>query len=184
MQRMNRRVLHKLRPIGLEEFGLKAKLGSLVAMWRESRPEVDISLDVSDAIPDRDETSNLTIYRIIQEGLTNAFRHADATAIEIVVVPATDAREGNVRPSVRVTVSDNGKGLAEEVQPSYGIAGMTERVWATGGKMRIFNRPSGGVVLEACIPVTAAKKRHRRLRRPARPPLDKADPAPATVLRS
>ena len=93
MQRMNRRVLQKLRPIGLEEFGLKAKLVSLVAMWRENHPATKIVLSVSDAIPERDETSNLTIYRIVQEGLTNAFRHADATAIEIVLEPA-DSRAG------------------------------------------------------------------------------------------
>lgn len=165
MQRMNRRVLHKLRPIGLDEFGLKAKLASLVAMWRENHPDIAIALDVSPAIPVRDETSNLTIYRIVQEGLTNAFRHADATAIEIVVEPSDPGhdmpgapRRGSARPSVHVTVADNGRGLAEEVTPSYGITGMTERVWATGGEMRIFNRTGGGVTLEAWVPVSAANE--------------------------
>jgi two-component system sensor histidine kinase UhpB len=161
MQRMNRRVLHKLRPIGLDEFGLKAKLVSLVAMWRENHPDTSITLDVSDAIPKRDETNNLTIYRIVQEGLTNAFRHADATTIEIVVEPvdpesniSAARRKGAARPSIHITVSDNGRGLAEEVRPSYGITGMTERVWATGGEMRIFNRASGGVTLEAWVPAS------------------------------
>jgi two-component system sensor histidine kinase UhpB len=162
MQHMNRRVLHKLRPIGLDAFGLEANLVSLVAMWRENHPDTAIALNVSDATPERDETSNLTIYRIVQEGLTNAFRHADATAIEIVVeasdpghdMPGTP-RRGSARASVHVTVTDNGRGLAEEVTPSYGITGMTERVWATGGEMRIFNRASGGVTLEAWVPASA-----------------------------
>lgn len=160
MQRMNRRVLHKLRPIGLDEFGLKAKLGSLVAMWRENRPDVAIALGVSDAIPERDETSNLTIYRIVQEGLTNAFRHADATAIEIVVAPGVpdgETTRAGARSGIYVTVSDNGRGLAEEARPSYGIAGMTERVWATGGTMRLFNGPGGGVTLEAWVPISVPK---------------------------
>jgi two-component system sensor histidine kinase UhpB len=163
MQRMNRRVLQKLRPVGLDEIGLKAKLASLVAMWRENRPEVGIALQVSDAIPQRDETSNLTIYRIVQEGLTNAFRHADATSIEIVVEPcdlesctAFAKCKGDQRPLIHVAVTDNGRGLADEVQPSYGITGMTERVWATGGEMRIFNRAGGGVTLEAWVPASAA----------------------------
>jgi two-component system sensor histidine kinase UhpB len=158
IQRVNRRVLQKLRPMGLEEFGLKAKLGSLIAIWRESRPDIDIALKVSDALPERDETSNLTIYRIVQEGLTNAFRHADATSIEVVLEPAARAAAGQQRdissPAILVTVSDNGKGLAEEITPSYGIAGMSERVWATGGNMRLFNRANGGVTLEACVHVT------------------------------
>ena len=163
MQRMNRRVLQKLRPIGLEEFGLKAKLVSLVAMWRENHPAMKIALSVSGAIPERDETSNLTIYRIVQEGLTNAFRHADATTIEIVLEPAEAGtalpganRKADARPGVHVTVADNGKGLAEEMQPSYGIAGMNERVWATGGEIRLFNNGSGGVTLEAWVPASAA----------------------------
>jgi two-component system, NarL family, sensor histidine kinase UhpB len=161
MQQMNRRVLQKLRPIGLEEVGLKAKLTSLVAMWRENHADVDIVLDVADALPDRDETSNLTIYRIVQEGLTNAFRHADATQVEIVVEPVDSMspppnrhKRGGDRPSIHVTVTDNGRGLADEVKPSYGITGMSERVWATGGEMRLFNRAGGGVRFEAWVPAS------------------------------
>jgi two-component system sensor histidine kinase UhpB len=99
----------------------------------------------------------------VQEGLTNAFRHADATTIEIVLKPADEGaalpgakRSADARPGVHVTVADNGKGLAEEMQPSYGIAGMNERVWATGGEIRLFNRGSGGVTLEAWAPASAA----------------------------
>jgi two-component system sensor histidine kinase UhpB len=174
MQAMNRRVLHKLRPIGLDEFGLKAKLTSLAGMWRENHPDVRIDLKVPDDMAKPDETSNLTLYRIVQEGLTNAFRHADATEIEVVVEPwqagvTADAREAPLheradtvrrggdgsRAWFHVTVTDNGRGLAEQLEPSYGIAGMNERVWATGGEMRIFNRPGGGVTLEAWVPATA-----------------------------
>ena len=167
MQRMNRRVLQKLRPMGLDEFGLKAKLASLVGMWRENHPETSISLGVSDAMPERDGTSNLTIYRIVQEGLTNAFRHADATRIDIVVEPMRAGSEipdtirpgaprlPPGRPCVHVTVSDDGKGIAAQLSPSYGITGMNERVCATGGEMRIFNRPGGGVTLEAWVPASA-----------------------------
>lgn len=169
MQQTNRRVLQKLRPMGLDEFGLKAKLASMVAMWREDHPDVKITLNVSDAIPNRDETSNLTIYRIVQEGLTNAFRHAEATQIEVVLEPAEAASDSNNgklprtggRPSVHITVSDNGRGIAEEVRPSYGIAGMAERVWATGGEMRIFNRDGGGVTLEAWVPASASAEGQR-----------------------
>jgi two-component system, NarL family, sensor histidine kinase UhpB len=152
-------VLQKLRPEGLEEFGLKAKLTSLVALLQQNHLDVTINLQVSDALPHRDQTSNLTIYRVVQEGLTNAFKHSDASVIDITVetadtsdmpAPLTDLS----RSVVRVTVSDDGKGLPDQIKPSYGIAGMTERVWATGGEIRMTNRLGGGVKLDAWVPVS------------------------------
>ena len=163
IQRVNRRVLHKLRPMGLEEFGLKAKLASLVALLQENHLETTINLDVAEALPACDETSNLTIYRVVQEGMTNAFKHAGASVLDILVEPA-DLRDAPVavveqsRPVVRVAVSDDGKGLSDEMRPSYGVAGMSERVWATGGEIRLTNRAGGGVTLEAWIPVPASVK--------------------------
>ena len=159
IQRVNGRVLQKLRPMGLEEFGLRAKLASLVALLQQSHTDVTIGLHVSEALPQRDETSNLTIYRVIQEGLTNALKHSNASVIDISVQSA-DMRDAPAvlkeqsRPVIRVTVTDDGKGLPAEIKPSYGIAGMTERVWATGGEMKMTNRPGGGVKLDAWVPVT------------------------------
>jgi two-component system sensor histidine kinase UhpB len=160
IQRVNGRVLQKLRPEGLEEFGLKAKLTSLVALLQQNHLDVTINLEVSDALPHRDQTSNLTIYRVVQEGLTNAFKHSDASVIDITVEPADmsdmpAALTDLSRSVVRVTVSDDGKGLPDQIKPSYGIAGMTERVWATGGEIRMTNRLGGGVKLDAWVPVSA-----------------------------
>jgi two-component system, NarL family, sensor histidine kinase UhpB len=168
MQRMNRNVLQKLRPIGLEEYGLKAKLASLLGMLRESDPEVVVQLTIDDDLPARDETSNLTIYRLVQEGVTNALRHAGATNVEVVVgatgtdgsaaaVPA--AVQQNGRPIVHVSVADNGRGLPESAKLSYGIAGMSERVWASGGVMQLTNASAGGARLDAWIPIAIAEAR-------------------------
>ena len=160
IQRLNRGVLQKLRPLGLEEYGLKAKLKSLLALLRESHAQVEINLAVDDDMPPCDETSRLTIYRLVQEGLTNVFRHSDATAVDISIgqaldeeaPPAIRAQGGDV---IHVVVADNGRGFPEGVKPSYGIAGMSERVWATGGEMRLTSRPGGGVTLDAWVPVSA-----------------------------
>jgi two-component system sensor histidine kinase UhpB len=162
IQRMNRGVLQKLRPMGLEEYGLKAKLTSLVALLRESHPQVELNLAVDDKLPACDETGNLTIYRLVQEGLTNALRHAEATVIDVAVTPA--ARE-EMPPSIRdkpyasvhVIVADNGRGLPGDVKPNYGIAGMSERIWATGGEMRLTSRPGGGLTLDAWVPAQPAQ---------------------------
>lgn len=159
IQRMNRSVLQKLRPMGLAEYGLKAKLTSLLALLRESHPQMAIQLDVEDELPPCDETCNLTIYRLVQEGLTNACRHADATNVEISISTALPGDvppeiENERRSVVHVTVADNGRGIADGAKPSYGIAGMSERVWASGGKMRMTSEPGGGVRLDAWVPVS------------------------------
>ncbi|MCZ7595426.1 MAG: histidine kinase [Hyphomicrobium sp.] len=160
IQRMNRGVLQKLRPMGLEEYGLKAKLTSLLALLRESHPHVRINLAVAADLPACDETSNLTLYRLVQEGLTNALRHAEATVVDIAIepAPADDVPEvkDKTRPVIHVAIADNGRGLPEGVKASYGIAGMSERVWATGGEMRMTNRAGGGLTLDAWVPVSFA----------------------------
>jgi two-component system, NarL family, sensor histidine kinase UhpB len=158
IQRMNRGVLQKLRPMGLEEYGLKAKLKSLLALLRDSHAQVQINLAVDDDLPACDETSKLTIYRLVQEGLTNAFRHSDATVVDITVGAAVrDEAPPAIKdlkdPVVHVVVADNGRGFPDGVKPSYGISGMSERVWATGGEMRLGNRAGGGAALNAWIPV-------------------------------
>ncbi len=161
IQRLNRRVLQKLRPMGLQEFGLKAKLTSLLALLHESHANVKINMSLEDDLPVCDETSNLTIYRLVQEGLTNAFRHSEASVVDVSVSTASGAAapaamQGQTRAIVHVSVADNGRGIPDDVKPSYGIAGMSERVWATGGQMRLENRPGGGAALDAWIPVSPA----------------------------
>ena len=157
IQRMNRSVLQKLRPIGLEEYGLKAKLTSLLAMLRASHPKAVIQLTVDEDLPSGDETSTLTVYRLVQEGLTNALRHADATNIEASITAARAAEVPlgilpGAGPVIHVAVADNGRGLPQDAKPSYGIAGMSERVWASGGEMRLTNPLDGGLRLEAWVP--------------------------------
>jgi two-component system, NarL family, sensor histidine kinase UhpB len=158
IQRVNRRVLLKLRPLGLDEFGIAGKLAQLVAMLRSSHGELAINLSVADDMPKCDETTNLTIYRLVQEGLTNALKHSDAETIDVIVEPVEKrqlphAMGEQTRPVVRVTIADDGRGLPPELKPSYGIAGMRERVWAAGGELTLSNRGAGGTMLEAWVPL-------------------------------
>lgn len=158
IQRVNRRVLAKLRPLGLDEFGIEANLAALIGLLRQSHGHIAINLTVADDLPKCDETTNLTIYRLVQEGVTNVFKHAEASTVDVIVEPAEGAQLptgmcDEKRPIVRVTVADDGKGLPESLTPGYGIAGMSERVWATGGELKVANRMAGGASLEAWIPV-------------------------------
>ena len=149
LQQLNRRVLQRLRPPALSELGLEGALRGLVALWRENNPAVTIAMTANIAALDLDDTAQLTVYRVVQEGLTNALRHAQATHIDVVVALAAPSR-------LRVTVSDDGTGLMDDAKPGFGLSGMSERVWALGGTMAMSNVPAGGFLLDVELPVAIA----------------------------
>ncbi len=153
LQQFNRRVLEKLRPVGLAELGLREALGALLRLWREAHPEVVIETRISPSLGEPGETADLTIYRIIQEALTNVFRHADATRIDVVLEPADrlSAATRGRRGSVLVRVRDNGSGLLRDHKRGHGLVGMRERVLALGGTVTVTSA-DGGVTVEALVP--------------------------------
>jgi len=152
LQHFNRRVLEKLRPVGLAELGLREALAALLRLWRETRPDVVIETAISPSLGEAGETADLTIYRIIQEALTNVFRHADATRVEVTVEAAEpSATTRGRRGSVMVRVRDNGSGLLRDHKLGHGLVGMRERVMALGGAVTVASA-DGGVTVEAVVP--------------------------------
>lgn len=143
LQQSNRRVLERLRPVGLAELGLTDALAALTRLWRETHPGVAVETAISPALRARGETAELTIYRVIQEALTNVFRHARATHVAISVAPAAEA--------TLVRICDNGEGLAADHRQGFGMIGMRERVLALGGSMTVVST-NHGVEVEALIP--------------------------------
>jgi two-component system sensor histidine kinase UhpB len=143
LQQSNRRVLERLRPVGLAELGLADALAALTRLWRETHPGVTIETAISPAPGARGETAELTIYRVIQEALTNVFRHARASHVAITVAPAAAA--------TLVRICDNGEGLAADHRQGFGMIGMRERVLALGGSMTVVST-SHGVEGEALSP--------------------------------
>lgn len=154
LQQFTRRVLERLRPVGLAELGLGKALESLSRLWRDSYPDVTIETTISPALGVTGETADLTIYRVVQEALTNAFRHAGATAINVVIEPAEQpGRDG--RGCARVRVSDNGRGIEPGQKIGFGLVGMRERILALGGTLNVASG-EGGVTVEALVPTAAA----------------------------
>src|SRR6185437_13611952 len=153
LQQFNRRVLEKLRPVGLVELGLQEALEALLRLWRESHPGVVIEMIVSPSVGGTGETAELTIYRIIQEALTNVFRHTRATRVDIAVEPATSgpATSAFDAEAVMVSVRDNGTGLPTDHKQGFGMIGMHERVRALGGTMTVTSTDHG-VTVEAVVP--------------------------------
>ncbi|MFT4115161.1 histidine kinase [Bradyrhizobium sp.] len=154
LQQFNRRVLERLRPVGLAELGLRQALESLSRLWRESHPDVAIKTTISPALGPTGETADLTIYRIVQEALTNVFRHAGATSVNVVIEPVEQSgRDG--RACARVRVSDNGRGMEAGQKLGFGLVGMRERILALGGTLNVAS-DKGGVTVEALIPTAVS----------------------------
>ncbi|MET4121552.1 two-component system sensor histidine kinase UhpB [Bradyrhizobium sp. JR1.5] len=154
LQQFNRRVLERLRPVGLAELGLRRALESLSRLWRESHPDIAIETVISPALGVTGETADLTIYRIVQEALTNVFRHAGATSVNVVIEPVVQAASDG-RSGARVRISDNGRGMEPGQKLGFGLVGMRERILALGGTLNVVSG-DGGLTVEALVPTAAA----------------------------
>jgi two-component system sensor histidine kinase UhpB len=156
LQQSNRRVLEKLRPVGLTELGLREALGALLRLWGESHPGVVIETAISQSLGETGETADLTIYRTIQEALTNVFRHASATCVNVTIEPAEllsgPTRAG--RGGALVRVRDNGSGLRRDHRLGLGLTGMRERILALGGTLTVASG-NDGVTVEDVVPKDA-----------------------------
>jgi hypothetical protein len=154
-------IIKQLRPSTLDHLGLDETLRGAVASWRERHPELDCELHLNGSLDGLDESANITIYRVVQECLTNVVRHAQATRADVTV---SRERAGQSDDAVVVTVGDNGQGLAhgQEADASrFGLMGMRERVQALGGTLDITGEPGRGVQVRAMIPVSKSLRKQR-----------------------
>lgn len=159
LQQTNRRVLQRLTPPGLSELGLIGALQAMVQMWRRSKDDVDLDLAVDGPLDRLDETARLTVYRIVQEGLTNAFRHSGGSSIRAVVTwnpreKKLDDEDHRTRGNVEITISDNGTGRPTNSKEGFGLRAMRERVTALSGCITILPRDDAGTSLQVILPAT------------------------------
>jgi signal transduction histidine kinase len=120
-------------------------LGRLVEQAREAGLPVELRIE-GNAIK-LPAGVDLTAYRLVQEGLTNAIKHARATRADVLVA----YRDGEIE----VTVSDNGTGVGNGVSGGHGLVGMRERVSVYGGRLDAGPQPNGGYRLRARLPLTS-----------------------------
>jgi two-component system, NarL family, sensor histidine kinase UhpB len=149
MQRQVRRMLARLRPIGLAEFGLHEAVENLVAFWRRRRPEIRYEVAVSSGCEDLGNVVGTAICRIVQEALGNAVRHAEPNIVRISIERRKFGQAGD---EVRLVVEDDGSGLREADKLGYGLVGMSERVLAIGGRLSFSNRSGEGFAVIAVLP--------------------------------
>jgi two-component system sensor histidine kinase UhpB len=155
-QQQVRRMLGRLRPIGLPEVGLKDAINNLVSFWRRRRPEIRYELAVD---ADYDEAPELadTICRVVREALSNAIRHGNPQHVAIVIARRHDP--GHDRDEILVEIADDGRGANEPSRVGYGLLGIGERVEAVGGRLTLANRSGAGFVVSAVFPGRSATDR-------------------------
>jgi two-component system sensor histidine kinase UhpB len=149
MQHQVRRMLDRLRPVGLAEFGLREAIEYLVAFWRRRCPEILYEVMIAPECADLEGLAGTAACRIVQEALSNAVRHAGATRVKIAVEPNCEA-EGH--GAVKVTVIDDGRGAREPIRLGYGLVGIRERVNAIGGQLRFSTGSGRGFMVVAVLP--------------------------------
>ena len=153
LQQQNRRILADLRPAALEELGLAAALRALVERWRRAEPGVDVALDVEAGTEALGPRAALTVYRFVQEALTNAFRHSGARRIAVRLAYEAGPRNPRLADpalaGLRLSVRDDGRGMQAQSGGGMGLLGMRERVKALGGAFAIRPTPGGGATVEA-----------------------------------
>lgn len=150
IQTQVRAILKQLRPEGLAEMELAVALGNLLTFWKQHHHDIAIHLDMDAAGNGFGAEADAAIYRLVQEGLTNAARHGAAGQVWIGI--AADAT------AIRVTVEDDGTGMAADTPAGgLGLKGMRERLAALSGTLSLAQRPGGGTRLCAEIPVATAR---------------------------
>ncbi len=146
-------IIRQLRPTALDHLGLSEALKDTVSTWRARHPEIACELHTDPDIDGLGEAVNITAYRLLQECLTNVVRHAAASQVNIQVTRHSDPALGS---TLRISVRDNGKGMAQQDETEaerFGLMGMRERVQALGGRFEVEGRVGHGVTVSALIPV-------------------------------
>lgn len=148
------RLARELRPTVLDHLGLKSAIIQYIEEW-EARSELkfDVQINLGERrLPQAVET---TLYRVLQEAITNVVKHADADRVGVIL----EARETDVR----LIVEDDGDGFAlpaaaapgEKLQ-HFGLIGMRERLALVHGTFEIESAPGAGVTLFVTVPIDAA----------------------------
>lgn len=140
---MTRRIVEDLRPSSLSHLGLKASLEILAREFSE-HSGIAVITDLEDV--DLVGSAQLTVYRLVQESLTNITKYAQAQRVEISLQ--------NFNGYVTVEVKDNGKGfnLGSVGNSSHGLAGMKHRVEAAGGRLNVASSEGHGTLVSSVLP--------------------------------
>jgi len=147
LSKLLHRTAWELRPLSIDELGLTNALENYLSNWAK-KLEIDADFHCSDSELDgRSNEIRTTVYRVVQEGLTNIARHAvDATRVSVVI--------GMSEQTLYLVIEDNGRGFDAAATPlGLGLAGMRERLLLVGGRLTVESSDSTGTTVFARIPI-------------------------------
>ena len=156
MQGQLRAMLAQLGPAALEDLGLGPALSSLIAEWEarcRGRPAF-VFVGAEELPGQLPPALAITAYRITQEALTNATRHAAATRVELRVSVVTDQGQS----WLALDITDDGAASPATLVPGHGLTGMRERALALRGEIEYGPQPQGGFRVLAILPLGQSRE--------------------------
>jgi two-component system sensor histidine kinase UhpB len=147
LQVLNRSLLNRLRPMALGHVPLRDILSELVHERERQNPGISFTFTAENLMRSYGDSIDLTLYRCIQESLTNVIRHAQAKHVDIHL-GAGDA-------NLILAVADDGSGIDPGAPMGFGITGMRERVEGLGGHYAVESSSGEGTRIRITIPVNA-----------------------------
>lgn len=146
-----RQVCRDLRPPTIDNHGLSSAIPSLVQEWEE-RTNIPVKVDVARKFGRLPEWIELSIFRIIQEGLSNVAKHAEASKVQLSLKQTPGGQ-------LIIRIADDGRGIEHtpdladlSVNKHFGLVGISERVALLDGTMEMSSSPEGGFSLEIELP--------------------------------
>lgn len=140
LQQANRRILEGLSPLYVQELGLAQSIQTLLRNLRAQAPHLKLAASIDHRLDEIDGVLSQTTYRVIQEGVTNVLRHAQATTIDVHAAVADG--------EIGIEISDDGLGFLPESGFGRGLTGMYQRVRALNGTFELIR--DGGRTLVRC----------------------------------
>ena len=141
-------IIKKLRPGSLDNLGLTETLRDMVNSWNQQYEKLNIKLKIDGDIDQLGEMANINIYRIIQEGMNNCVKHANASLVNIKLSMKKD--------QLTLLFKDNGVGFNKKILEStkqFGLVGIDERVKALNGQFEVISEIDHGTEIRIILPI-------------------------------
>ncbi|MGA8241547.1 MAG: ATP-binding protein, partial [Desulfobacterales bacterium] len=146
-----RRISNQLRPLTLDDFGLKPALAETIKQFKEFYPGIEAVSQIKINCEHLPQEIQTVLYRVVQEALNNVGRHSSATVVQVKLI--------NNQNHILLEIADNGSGFntrkvlsGKDALIGFGIHSMRERVEICKGKFQIRSEPGKGTSVDVSIP--------------------------------
>ncbi len=144
-----RNIVRRLRPEILDMLGLEGAINDMIENYNAMHPQCHLDFTSEGDLTTIPANMDITVYRLIQEALSNVLKHAQATQAHVFV------RNDEKNRHLLVTITDNGKGFSpKKNEAGIGIIGMRERVYAFHGEMDINSQEGHGTTVSVSFPLS------------------------------